>query len=51
MAQGTLDGHLRELPPTARVIPYSDKAFREAAVEWLIATDQVCMYFCHKYTI
>lgn len=39
--QDTLDGHLRDLPPE-RVIPYSDKVFREAAVEWLIVTDQVC---------
>ena len=43
MVQGTLDGHLRELPPTEWVIQYSDKAFREAAVDWLIMTDQVCI--------
>jgi hypothetical protein len=24
-----------------RVVPYSDKAFRRAAIEWLVATDQV----------
>ena len=38
MTQDTLDGHL----PSERVVPYSDKVFREAAIEWLIATDQVC---------
>ena len=37
--QQTLDPHLREKPE--RVVPYSDALFREAAVEWLIATDQV----------
>jgi len=41
MAQGSLDGHLQELLPTERVVPYSETAFREAAVKWLIATDQV----------
>jgi hypothetical protein len=41
LRQGRLDGHLREIVPTTKVAPYSDKAFREAAVEWLIATDQV----------
>jgi hypothetical protein len=39
--QGTLDDHVRELAPTERVVPYSDKLFREAAVEWLISTNQV----------
>lgn len=36
--QASLDPHLRDIP---RVIPYSDKRFHEAAIEWLIATDQV----------
>ena len=25
----------------SRVVPYSDKLFRRASVEWLVATDQV----------
>jgi len=25
------------------MIPYSDNLFREAAIEWLIETDQVCL--------
>ena len=49
MTQSTLDGHLRDVPPSERVIPYSDKAFREAAVEWLIATDQVCNLLYSPY--
>ncbi|KAJ7844508.1 hypothetical protein B0H14DRAFT_2224154, partial [Mycena olivaceomarginata] len=36
--QQTLEPHLREKPE--RVIPYSDELWREAALEWLIATDQ-----------
>jgi hypothetical protein len=41
LQQSNLDGHLRQIPQQERVIPYSDKLFREAAIEWLIATDQV----------
>ena len=37
----TLD---RDLKVKKRVTPYSDKAFHRAAIEWLVATDQVrCM--------
>jgi hypothetical protein len=41
-AQHTIDSHLTERKLTDRVLPYSDKAFRKAAIQWLIATDQVC---------
>ena len=34
----TLDPHLRE---KKGVVPYSDKLFRRAVIEWLVATDQV----------
>jgi hypothetical protein len=38
----TLDKHLKEKNLLSeRVIPYSDRMFRQAAIEWLIATDQV----------
>jgi len=43
-ATRTLDGDLRERP-SKRVIPYSDKRFHRAAVEWLAATDQVSHFF------
>ena len=36
-----LDHDLREKKPSEWVTPYSDKLFREVAVEWLVATDQV----------
>ncbi|KAF9231051.1 hypothetical protein BU15DRAFT_49006 [Melanogaster broomeanus] len=35
--QPRLDSHLQ---PKERVIPYSDKMFRDAAIQWLIDTDQ-----------
>ncbi|KAJ7170453.1 hypothetical protein C8R43DRAFT_875858, partial [Mycena crocata] len=38
LEQQTIDSHLRKKPE--RVIPYSDSLFRQAALEWLIATDQ-----------
>ncbi|KAF9240078.1 hypothetical protein BU15DRAFT_34297, partial [Melanogaster broomeanus] len=38
--QGTLDEHVREVKPSERVVPYSHQLFREAAVEWLICTNQ-----------
>lgn len=37
-AQTNLHPHLKEKP---KVIPYTDTTFRDAAVEWLISTDQV----------
>ncbi|KAJ7131123.1 hypothetical protein C8R44DRAFT_583248, partial [Mycena epipterygia] len=38
LQQKTLDPHLEEKPE--RVIRYTDQLFLDAAVEWLIATDQ-----------
>jgi hypothetical protein len=40
-ANQTLDKHLIEKKMAERVVAYSDKLFRQAAIEWLIATDQV----------
>ena len=41
LKQGRLDGHLQEIPRKEHTVPYTDALFREAAIEWLIATDQV----------
>jgi hypothetical protein len=38
--QSSLDPHLEE---RKTFIPYSDSLFREAAIEWLISTDQVSL--------
>jgi len=40
--QPRLDPHLREKPQKEKTIPYSDDFFRNAAIEWLVSTDQVC---------
>ena len=42
--QSRLDPHLREKQQKEAVIPYSDERFRDAAIEWLVSTDQVCKY-------
>jgi hypothetical protein len=49
-AQQTINAHLIEQKLAERVVPYSDKLFKKAAIEWLIATDQVSMPYsllCH----
>jgi hypothetical protein len=52
MRQGQLDSHLQEVPCKECVIPYTDALFREAAIEWLVATDQVTIsYFMHRLSI
>ncbi|TFY82656.1 hypothetical protein EWM64_g1349 [Hericium alpestre] len=40
LSQTQLDSHLQKMPPAEHVVPYSDKVFHEAAIEWLIVTDQ-----------
>jgi len=39
--QSSIDGHLKPRAPNERIVPYTDALFREAAVKWLIGTDQV----------
>ena len=50
--QMILDGHLKTHPITEKSILYSNDSFCQAAIEWLIATDQVCSwyYFFHTWT-
>ncbi|TFK61223.1 hypothetical protein BDN72DRAFT_778481 [Pluteus cervinus] len=43
--QTQLEDHHK--PNAEKIIPYSDKAFREAATEWLIATNQPIQAFEH----
>ena len=44
-AQQTINLHLTERKLAERVLPYSDKLFRKAAIEWLAATDQVNLHY------
>lgn len=43
----TLDQDLREKKLQDRVLPYTDKLFRQASIEWLVATDQVSISHHH----
>ncbi|KAJ7686151.1 hypothetical protein B0H14DRAFT_2422185, partial [Mycena olivaceomarginata] len=45
--QQTLDPHLRE--KADRPVPYSDDVFTEAALEWLIATNQPVNALAHAH--
>ncbi|KAF8238617.1 hypothetical protein L208DRAFT_1128051, partial [Tricholoma matsutake] len=45
--QETLNLHLRERPSKLKVILYSDELFHQAAIEWLIETDQPIQAFEH----
>ena len=47
--QSHLDSHLREKPRKETVTPYTDKRFRDAAIEWLVSTDQVCDNFSNAF--
>ena len=40
----TLDRDLRDMKSSEQVTPYSHKVFHWAAIEWLIATDQVSTF-------
>lgn len=42
ITQRSLDEHLVHEKLSERVLSYTDQRFRSAAIEWLIATDQVC---------
>ncbi|KAF9016873.1 hypothetical protein BDP27DRAFT_1169342, partial [Rhodocollybia butyracea] len=39
-SQSTINDHAVPLEPKAKVIPYSHELFQQAALEWLIETDQ-----------
>ncbi|KIM71365.1 hypothetical protein PILCRDRAFT_28906, partial [Piloderma croceum F 1598] len=38
--QQTINSHLTERKLSERVLPYTDKQFKKAAIEWLISTNQ-----------
>lgn len=46
--QQAIDAHLTERKLAERVMPYSDKLFKKAAIAWLVATNQVRLYSCMR---
>jgi hypothetical protein len=47
--QSRLDPHLAEKPQTNRIISYTDGLFCDAAIEWLVSTDQVMKHCIFRY--
>ncbi|KAG0700114.1 hypothetical protein DFH29DRAFT_807956, partial [Suillus ampliporus] len=47
-SQAHLNAHLSEKKPKDHIVPYSDALFCEAAIEWLIETDQPIDALNHK---
>ncbi|KAG1830039.1 hypothetical protein EV424DRAFT_1301465, partial [Suillus variegatus] len=45
--QEIITSHLTERKITERIVPYADSLFKQAAIEWLIATDQPIQAFKH----
>jgi hypothetical protein len=39
--QSQVDNHFMRIKPEDRLVPFSDKLFKDAAMRWLIETDQV----------
>ncbi|KAG1842635.1 hypothetical protein DFJ58DRAFT_665775 [Suillus subalutaceus] len=44
-SQARLNAHLSEKKPKDCVVPYSDALFQEAAIQWLIETDQIYHFY------
>jgi hypothetical protein len=54
--QSAVDEHFKPLASEDKPIVYSDDIFKEAAIEWLIETNQVCytftsLKFVHSFQI
>jgi hypothetical protein len=45
LRQTEVDDHFATRKPEDKPQPYSDKVFEEAAIQWLIETDQVFLLF------
>jgi len=45
-AEQTINAHSTKCKLAKQVIPYSDKQFKKAAIQWLVSTDQVCLPSC-----
>ncbi|KAI9441106.1 hypothetical protein F5148DRAFT_988976, partial [Russula earlei] len=47
MEQSQVDDHFHPTNPDDRPMPYSNEVFKEAALQWLIKTDQPIAAFEH----
>ena len=46
LLQTQVNAHFKVADPNDKPIPFSDELFKEAAIQWLIETDQVCTSSC-----
>jgi hypothetical protein len=49
LQQTQVNDHFPAIKPEDKPLPYTDELFKEAAIEWLIQTDQVS--FLDRYSI
>ena len=47
LKQLQVDDHFMVIPEEEKPMPYTDEVFKEAAIQWLIETDQVP--FCYLF--
>lgn len=45
LQQTQVNDHFKKAQPENKPEPYSDELFKEAAIQWLVETDQVCIVF------
>ena len=45
LQQTQVNNHFKKAQPENKPEPYSDELFKEAAIQWLVETDQVCIVF------
>ena len=43
LQQTQVNDHFEKAQPESKPEPYSDELFKEAAIQWLVETDQVCI--------
>ena len=43
LQQTQVNDHFEKAQPESKPEPYSDGLFKEAAIQWLVETDQVCI--------
>lgn len=53
LSQTQVDGHFKIASPddVKKSAPYSDELFRDAAIQWLVETDQVCLSLTFSFKL
>jgi hypothetical protein len=51
LEQSQVNEHFPKARPEDKPVPYSDELFKEAAVRWLVETDQVCNHLLFLFSV